>query len=668
MISIQDQDDGLGTSGVETVAARRRRALDAHSREVVLFLAPDGRTLASSRLGLGLLGYGPSDRRRNRVIEMIHPDDLSTLLAAFERCQHPPYEQQIVTPRAQHADGSWRRLRVTLDRSTPESEPDLGEGVLVHVAMLGEVEPVAPALETLAVLSDLPIGVVIGNQRHRVVWANRAAEATLGWAVDDEDRPWNHQFDQTGIAAVGEAVDAVLAGRTDRRQVEVEDDEGRLLNVSVVPTRDEGSWIATVEDVTEVRNVERVLAESEQLRRSTGSAMSEGIVIHAADGSILRTEGPAAELMGLTQDELLHQDTDDDGYRMIRPDGTKIHVEDLPVHVTRRTGRPQRNVILGIARPGGRYRWLSVSTTPLTTPEGTGVIVTLRDATDRFEAEVFGQRLFELSVDMLIVFGPDGRMTRANDAYTDFVGFNAAELLDHEIAEFIHPDDLAATTTMIRNGFAGTRIKGFESRHRTRHGEWRWLSWHATHDQLTGNLYCVARDVTDQKARREELTKLALQDPLTGLANRNVLGEAIPRVIAQVRREPAEPLALLYVDLDGFKRVNDDAGHAMGDLVLQAVAERLRETCRAADLIARIGGDEFVVVAHDVDQVDALADRIVAALGQPIPMGRYTAKIGASIGIAQIRPSDTMDSVLARADAVLYEAKRAGGHRWRTAD
>lgn len=663
------QDHVSGQPALDAATARRRAALDAYSREVVFLLTPDGETVASSRAGLGLLGYGPGDRRRRRIVEMIHPDDLSLVLGAFQRCQRPPHDEETMTPRAHRADGSWCLLRVTLRRTTSESDPALGEGVVVRATLLDEVEPAAPTVGTLAVLGDLPIGVVVGNQRHRAVWANRAAEATLRWTVDDDDEiRWLHHFDQAGIIAVDEAIDAVLDGRSARRQVEVEDDAGRLLNVSVVPTRDEGSWIATVEDVTGVRSVERLLAESEHLRRSTGSAMSEGIVIHAPDGSVLRTEGPAAELMGLSQDELLAQTTAADGYRMIRTDGTHVERQDLPVHVTRRTGRPQRSVILGVVRPDRRYRWLSVSTTPLAMHDGTGVIVTLHDTTDQVEAEIFGQRLFELSVDMLLVFGPDGRITRANDAYLDFVGLDAIELRTHELKDFIHPDDLDATRTMIRASFGGARIKGFEARHRTRHGDWRWLSWHATHDQLTGNLYCVARDITDHKARSEELTKLALQDPLTGLANRNVLGEAIPRAIAQVRRQPDDPLALLYIDLDGFKRVNDDAGHAMGDLVLQVVAERLLETCRAADLIARIGGDEFVVVAHGTDQVEALADRIVATLGQPFPMGSYSAEIGATIGIAKIRPVDTMDSILARADGVLYEAKRAGGHRWRTAD
>lgn len=167
------------------------------------------------------------------------------------------------------------------------------------------------------------------------------------------------------------------------------------------------------------------------------------------------------------------------------------------------------------------------------------------------------------------------------------------------------------------------------------------------------------------------ITQLSLRDPLTGLANRRFLQENATHLIAGARRSRTR-MAVLAVDLDDFKAVNDQYGHAAGDAVLVTSAQRMKQLLRESDVIARLGGDEFVIVLGQVEHADAVrevAGRLVGSLCQPIPLaGGGTARIGASVGVAMCcTDGETLDDLLKQADAALYAAKREGKGTFRQA-
>jgi diguanylate cyclase (GGDEF)-like protein/PAS domain S-box-containing protein len=178
----------------------------------------------------------------------------------------------------------------------------------------------------------------------------------------------------------------------------------------------------------------------------------------------------------------------------------------------------------------------------------------------------------------------------------------------------------------------------------------------------------IQHDVTASTQAREAIERLAFHDSLTGLPNRvsflESLGQAIARAAAGHRM-----LALLYLDLDDFKPVNDAMGHAAGDELLIAVAERLRGAVRKTDTVARLGGDEFAVLLPDVggpEVAGALAAKLVERIGQPYMLGRRRVAVGASIGISLFpRDGATTDELLSRADAAMYAAKADGRRRYR---
>jgi diguanylate cyclase (GGDEF)-like protein/PAS domain S-box-containing protein len=179
----------------------------------------------------------------------------------------------------------------------------------------------------------------------------------------------------------------------------------------------------------------------------------------------------------------------------------------------------------------------------------------------------------------------------------------------------------------------------------------------------------IGRDVTELKAVQQRLIDLARRDPLTGLANRAaVMDRLADDTPAEQHEQDSAPGALLFIDIDGFKAVNDRHGHAAGDAVLVAAAARLQGAVRPDDFVGRIGGDEFVVVCAHLDADDAhhVADRVVAALGAPFRIDDVLVTISASVGIAACA-GDAADA-LARADAAMYLVKRTGGGAAAAAD
>ena len=236
-----------------------------------------------------------------------------------------------------------------------------------------------------------------------------------------------------------------------------------------------------------------------------------------------------------------------------------------------------------------------------------------------------------------------------------------------EALEIVHPRDRARVRAMLaqcrRGNLSQARV---EYRMRRRDGGYAWIEDHAQvarrgSDGRPLQVVGISAEITDRKEAEMRLAHLALHDPLTGLPNRRALSEALERALARAQRT-GMPLAVLALDLDGFKAINDRYGHPAGDATLLEVAVRLRRTIRRSDLVARLGGDEFAVIAGELSgpaPVTRLARRIGIALSAPIVLRAAVAEIAVSIGVA-FYPGDgeTSDELLNRADAALYAAKR----------
>jgi diguanylate cyclase (GGDEF)-like protein/PAS domain S-box-containing protein len=261
-------------------------------------------------------------------------------------------------------------------------------------------------------------------------------------------------------------------------------------------------------------------------------------------------------------------------------------------------------------------------------------------------------RLFEMTNDLLATITLDGYFTLLNPAWERALGWSREELMARPMQTFVHPDDVEQTTALTLAGrHRSAHFVNFTNRYRHRDGSWRWLLWSARCD---GEIwYAAAKDVTD----RMWLERQALRDPLTRLPNRLLLMDRARQAL----------VALLFIDLDRFKAVNDSFGHATGDRLLIAAAERLTDALRDSDTAARLGGDEFVVLAEDLESEEealAVAERVLHALQAPFHVDSSEVAMLASVGISVSHAPDTdPEDLLREADIAMYRAKSMGGAR-----
>jgi diguanylate cyclase (GGDEF)-like protein/PAS domain S-box-containing protein len=269
-------------------------------------------------------------------------------------------------------------------------------------------------------------------------------------------------------------------------------------------------------------------------------------------------------------------------------------------------------------------------------------------------------RLFEMTSDLLATISLDGRFTLLNPAWEQVLGWSIEELQAQPMQELVHPDDLEQTLALTLTGHhRPAQFVNFTNRYRHRDGSWRWLLWSARCDGEAW--YAAAKDVTD----RMWLERQALHDPLTKLPNRLLLMDRARQAVARLRRSNG-PIALLFIDLDRFKAINDNLGHAVGDHLLISVSERLAEMLRDSDTVARLGGDEFVILAEDLEsdaEALAVAERVLHALEEPFQVGSAEVSMLASVGVSITHdPQAEPEDLLREADVAMYRAKGAGGH------
>jgi len=226
----------------------------------------------------------------------------------------------------------------------------------------------------------------------------------------------------------------------------------------------------------------------------------------------------------------------------------------------------------------------------------------------------------------------------------------------------VHPEDVANVARMSAAALAGERG---ELLFRVIDAEdLRWLRGHLAPMRIGGEiagLVAVFDDVTAQRERESQLAHQATHDPLTGLPNRVLLRDRLSQALGRLARV-SSPIAALFIDLDGFKNVNDQLGHRAGDEVLIEVARRMLTSIRPGDVVARLGGDEFMIISEGQDEGDVtkLCDRLTTALAEPIMTSGGEVCTSAAIGALVVHGNATVDEVIHQADAAMYRAKRHG--------
>jgi diguanylate cyclase (GGDEF)-like protein/PAS domain S-box-containing protein len=530
------------------------------------------------------------------------------------------------------------------------------------------------------VLAGLGEGVVVHDADGRLVTANAAALRLLGRAFDDPSGDsaragWRvvrldgsvvspEDFPNAVTLRTGAPVEGLLLG------VVGSDDTRTWVEVNAHPLADDErsapyGVVTSYRDVTRRLEVERAIRFQAALLDAAGQA----IVASDPPGRLVYWNTAAAGMFGWVGDEPRGRAVDE-----------VMGVRWSPAQVAERAAALDADgawsVEATLTRDGApRHAALTYTALRDAAGERMATITVCTDVTERTLAQDGMRRLSAIvasTADAVIGTTPDGVVTSWNEAAERLLGYTAAEVVGRSMRVLIGSGDADDTSLLLRSIARGEAVKNVETVRTRKDGER--VSVSITVSPVydgDGNLAgtsTIARDIRDRNRMLGELRHSALHDSLTGLPNRQLLTDRLTQAGARARRHGGA-VAVLFVDLDHFKLINDAAGHEVGDQVLVEVAARITAAVRADDTVARFGGDEFVVVCGDgsVGTASYTAQRVLAALRDPIEVEDQRLHVSASIGIALAPPTD-IETLLSSADAAMYDAKARGRSRVRLFD
>jgi diguanylate cyclase (GGDEF)-like protein/PAS domain S-box-containing protein len=679
--------DDITADRERRAAVDRLAAVITASSEAVMTVDTSGLITSWNPGAEKLFGRTEDQAIGRSISEFVPADQPFRLSMVLSRLEHGEPAVLVEGVRVR-SDGV--RLR-TSDTLSPIRDED---GVLVGISAIcrdvtaeRQLQDAVAASEARlrATLDGLLEGVVVIGNDGGLRFANPAAEAITGYRYADFQEAMAEGrlqiYEETGAPRHtdrGSIYRAILNGEPSPNELtgwRRPDGELRILRSSTHPLRVEDrveGVIVAFADVTAERAAAIELSRAEnELRRSFDGAVT-GMALLSAEGGVINANAelcrilarPADDVVGERLIRFVHPDEQEDRQQLTDAlrDGVISHVDI--------EGR--------FVRPDGTDVWARITNAAVRNADGEVTHFTaqfqditarraaaedLRAANARFAA------LVEHSSDLVCVCDEDGKITFCSPASTRILGLRPARLAGRLFLGLIHPDDRARMISvgaeLVRTP---DRTQALECRVRHANGGWRHMEVVATNrltDPDVRGIIANARDITERVQVAAQLSWQAFHDPLTGLANRALLLDRLEHAFARANRD-RHHVALLYLDLDRFKSVNDSLGHAAGDALLRVVAERLVACVRPIDTVARLGGDEFVVLAEDVsgpDEAEALARRILEAIRVPVTIGDEDLTVDASIGIAW-STRHTPSGLLRDADTALLQAKGRGKGRW----
>lgn len=419
----------------------------------------------------------------------------------------------------------------------------------------------------------------------------------------------------------------------------------------------------------------RAVADGEERLRQMIESASDAFVAMDAGGLVVDWNPAAESLFGWSRTEALGRRVADTiipvRYRFAHDQGLARYFDtgEAPVF--------NRRLELEALHRDGREVTVELSVWPVRQRDAVRFNAFVHDISERREAQAATER-FQIAFDDapigMVIIDVAGRFIQANRAYCAMLGYSQDELLGMTFSDITPADELVTSVELFERAVTGDlRSYRIEKRYVHADGHLVWVSLNVSAVPVDGAVaYLIGQieDISERKAAEANLTRAALHDGLTGLPNRLLLTDRLRQAMRHGERARSS-LALMFVDLDHFKEVNDQFGHEGGDRVLCCVAERLVANLRPADTCARLGGDEFVILLENVDEreAEALARRVTDAVQAPWLLDNHEVTITASVGVVIAGPSRTdVQALLRDADAAMYRAKAAGKGRCEIVD
>ncbi|MBI2312128.1 MAG: PAS domain S-box protein [Betaproteobacteria bacterium] len=650
---------------------KRLAVLFERAGDIILVHDKAGRIVDVNRQACQSLGY-----ERGELIGMTVPDiDLHCVPGRPEGPWSTLAEGRTVTVEGLHRrkDGSSFAVEVRVALIAPEPDA-LFMAVARDITRRKQAEEaVRDARDRLrALIRASPVAIMGLDLEGRVTMWNPAAERMFGWSEKEvlgqmnpivpPDREAEFRA-LLGKACRGESFTGVELKR--RRK----DSSTIAVSLSVAPLSDErgsiSGVIAVLADISGRREMEDALRASEQKFRSYIDNALDAVLVADETGRFLESNPAARALFGYSEEEFRRRSIPE----VLDPDPENL--EQGRQHFARVLDTGKSVGTVWNRRKDGTPMLLDINAVALGNNRFLGF---LRDVTaQQLAAQQIRlyARVFESSQDAIIITNPRNEIIAVNRAFTDITGYGQDEVLGR------NPKLLSSGRQdqgFYINLWTAIRETGHwqgELWNRRKSGEVypEWVTISAVKDgrgSIT-NYIAIFSDISERKAAEEHISYLAQHDGLTGLPNRTLMQDRLKLALATANRA-GDMVAVMFLDLDRFKTINDSLGHQLGDQLLIGVAERLGDSVRVSDTVSRVGGDEFVVILPtitEVEDVALVAEKIIRNVSRPYQIETHEINTTPSIGIA-IFPNDgeDMGTLIKNADTAMYHAKESGRNNY----
>ena len=631
------------------------------------------------------LGYTPEEFMAD-IASLVHPDDVVGGQRVWNEVMAAPGGEGALRCRVRHADGSWRWLECIGINAADDpavngilwNYRDVTDQVNAETELMASEERLRAMLE-----QTYDIFLVISSDL-KVTWANSQLTRTLGYQLDEIlglDILQNVHPDDVGPASENllRALDGDVPDDPTIVRSLTKDGEWRWFDVVGADLLDNplvDGYVLCLRDITHRHEVEIERRSTEARFRALVQNSSDVVLVLDENLLVTFTSPSVTSVFGFSEHEIVGSS----GWDFVHPDDRDALVPGLAAALAEPLA--QTSAVCRVIGGDGTEHWVEgVVTNLLDDPNVRGLVANIRDVTDRIEAERDAQRLsqiFESTDDLVAIVDTDGHILHVNEAARRFMRIPEGTMPpDFELESWFSNWDLDrlrhdVLPDLHRNGSWSGELEVLNPAG----GSLPVLAQFQAHRDTSGHVEhysTVLRDISERKAFEARLEHQATHDPLTGLPNRTLLFDRLAMAIARARRHHTV-VAVLFLDLDHFKVINDSHGHTLGDRLLTAIAHRLSRALHPDDTVARFGGDEFVVLCEDLDDeaeaVD-IGERIQRVLEGVFTIDTTDIYVGTSVGISFFHPdrpsrpdeSDptvTPEILLREADAAMYRAKERG--------
>jgi diguanylate cyclase (GGDEF)-like protein/PAS domain S-box-containing protein len=660
----------------------RYRALVERSADVIVVLDGQGTVQYVNRTAATRFGQQPEELVGTNAFELVHPDDRSRAVESLHRALAAgPGSQDPFFARVRRRDGTWLPAEIVGNNLT--SDP----AVAAHVVIIRDITD-RDRLDRLIVDTEATYRRIVETAEEGVLqvddelhtsFVNQRMAEMLGWSREHMVGRKVYDFmdadERDKVRAIVRAWDENPGPQRHEVRFRHRNGEDVWTRCSATPLenadgRPDGA-VALVTEITEQRTIEEQLRYNETRLTTLFEVSSDIMAILEPDGT-WHASPAGTRILGYP----IGWDPEGGILSLVHPDDLELAGTGV-AEVMAGTRGKHEPIRLRLRHIDGHYLWFDCTAeNQIDNPTVRGLIIIARDVTDQkaaedaqAEAEARFRAAFEGSPMGVVIADLDGCIIDTNAAFCAMAGRTEDELIGVPIPSLIHPDDRdRVVNESTRRVLGESDAPPSAARLVQPDGRIVWTTsdlsmvWGA--DGRPEYTILQTADVTERKKLEERLEHQAFHDPLTDIGNRAQLRKTLDA--AWERRTEEGRLALLFVDLDRFKTINDTYGHEVGDEILLLVARRLERSVRGGDHIARFGGDEFVVVCEEVagrDEALQIASRIRESLALTYRLSIGEAQVHASVGIALDEGQRTVDDLLRDADIATYEAKELGRNR-----